>query len=666
MTDLTIDLGKEHPLPGILPKQLTYVLGIYLTGLVCFTTYRGILLLQEFHQLHFLPTDQGAWLVLKAFLMGLRFDTVVSGYILTVPFLLLAADAFAGWNSRLLYRTVFWLVMAGYLFAFFVSSADLPYFHHFYTRITMSVMISADSGSSSLASGMVFREWRYFWALLPFGVVSWFFFKRNKRLLNRVLDKKEGYPLAGMFRSFALFAFLLGIGIWGRFSPQSHLDAGTAYFSDYGFTNMLGLSPVYTFGLSYVNSLDTANQEVRFMGDGEAVRNVQEYLDIPAAQEFDSPIARQVAFLDAVPNKPNIVLVIMESMCANKMGRYGNPHGLTPFMDSLAGQGLTFDSIFTAGIHTFSGIYSTLFAQPVIKRQHPMKKIAPQSGFANTLKEHGYSTIYFTTHDDEFDNVGNFLRDNGFDRIVSKSDYPPDRVLSPLGVPDDYLYEHATGEFDQLARSGQPFFATLMTGSDHGPYIVPNYFKPKNKEATLGIVEYVDWSVRKFLDMASQREWFDNTLFIFIADHGSSLDKRYDMPLSLVHTPLIFYAPKLLDAPQQFNTLGSQVDLFPTVMGMLEMPYVNNTFGIDLFREKRPFAYAFADDKYAVLNQEYMYVSRENGITSLYHYRSGNLKDHSAAMPELTKEMKEYGESTFQAAQWLRKNGKTGTQEAVW
>ncbi len=667
MNDLTLDLGKERPIPGILPKQLTYVLGVYLTGLLCFTAYRGILLLQEFHQLHFLPTDQGAWIVLKAFLMGLRFDTVVSGYILTVPFLLLAADAFAGWNSRLLYRIVFWLVLAGYMFAFFVSSADLPYFHHFYTRITMSVMISADSsGSSTLGSGMIFREWRYFWALLPFIAISWFFFKRNKALLNNILDKPEGFPLGAIFRTFLLFAFLLFMGIWGRFSPQSHLDAGTAYFSDYGFPNMLGLSPVYTFGLSYVNSLDDKKTEVHFMGNGEAVRKVQEYLRIPAAQEFNSPIARQVAFADSVSKKPNVVLVIMESMSANKMGRYGNPHGLTPFMDSLATQSLVFDSIFTSGIHTFAGIYSTLFAQPVIKRQHPLSKIDPQSGFANTLKSHGYSTIYFTTHDDEFDNVGNFLRANGFDRIVSKNDYPAEKITGPLGVPDDYLYEHATGDLDQLAQSGKPFFAALMTGSDHGPYIIPKYFKPKNKEATLGIVEYVDWSVQKFLHMASQRPWFANTIFIFVADHGASLDKRYDMPLSYVHSPLIFYAPQLLGAPQQLNSLGSQVDIFPTTMGLLQLPYVNNTFGIDLFREKRPFACAFADDKFAVLNTEYMYVSRENGVTSLYHYRSGDVKDHSATRPELTQEMKTYGESIFQAAQWLRKNGKTGVQEVNW
>ncbi|MCB0519012.1 MAG: sulfatase-like hydrolase/transferase [Lewinellaceae bacterium] len=663
MAELTIDLGKERPLPGILPKQLTYVLGIYLAGLVCFTIFRLILFVQEFHQLHYLPTDQGVILVLKAFLMGLRFDTVVSGYILTLPFLVLTADAMLGLNNRLLYHIVVAMTTAGYAFGFFACAVDLPYFHHFYTRLTMSVMISANSGNSSLPSTMVLQEWRYFWAFLPFTILTWFFFVRNRRLMKNVLYRSDGFSFASSFKSFVVFGLLLFFGIWNRFSLQSHIDAGTAYFSDYGFTNMLGLSPVYTFGLSYVNSFNDAKQEVNFMGDGEAIRHVQQNFQIPAAQEFNSPIARQVVYADTVAAKPNVVLVIMESMSANKMGRYGNRENLTPFMDSLAEKGYVFDSIFTSGIHTFAGIYSTLFAQPVVKRQHPMRKLSHQSGFANTLKEHGYSTVYFTTHDAEFDNVGPFLQANGFDRIVSNTEYPKEKILSALGVPDDYLYEHAIGDINEISQEGKPFLAAIMTGSDHGPYLIPKYFKPNHKDATLGVVEYVDWSVQRFLDMAGQQPWFDNTIFVFVADHGAALDKRYDMCLSYVHTPLIIYAPKLLGPPRQLEHIGSQLDVFPTVMGLLKLPYVNNTFGIDLLNEKRSFATAYADDKFAVFSTEYMFVARENGVKSLYHYRSGDLTNHIDSLPNLAREMETYGQSIFQAAQWLKKNRKTGMQE---
>ncbi len=662
MTEATLDLVKGKRLTSILPKHLAYLVRVYLLGVLGFMIFRVILLLQEFHQLHFLPTDEGIWLVFKAFLMGLRFDTVVMGYLLTLPFLLLALDALAGWNSKLLYRIVFGMVMLGMMATLFIHATDLPFFHHFYTRLSTSVMISTGKGDSgSMLSGMIFQEWRYCWPLIPFFILSWLFYKQNKAMLRNILYQNDKSTVAGNWKWFAVYGALIFFGIWGRFSFQSHLAANTAYSSDYGFINMLGLNPAFTFTQSYVNSKTDA-KNVRLMGDGEAVRNMQGYLNIPSAQEFNSPIARQVLFSDSLATRPNVVLVIMESMSAGKMGRYGNSNNLTPFMDSLATQSLTFDSVFTSGIHTFAGVYSTLFSHPVVKRKHPLEKVVPMSGIATTLKDYGYSTIYFTTHDKGFDNVDAFLTANDYDQIVSKDDYPPDRILSALGVPDDYLFEHAIGDLDRLNLKGKPFFAAIMTGSDHGPFIVPKYYKPKQADPILGVVEYVDWSVRKFLTTAAEKPWFDNTLFVFVADHGTSLDKRYDMPLSYLHTPLIFYAPQLLGAPQSLNQLGSQVDVFPTIMGMLKLPYVNNSFGIDLFREQRQFACAYADDKFAVLNSEYMYVARDNGVNSLYRYRTGDVKDYSRALPELTAEMKTYGESVFQTTQWLRHNGKQEPQ----
>lgn len=658
MNEATLDLTREKGRTAILPKQLAYLLQVYLSGVAGFMIFRVILLVQEFHQLHFLPTDQGIWLVFKAFLTGLRFDTVVMGYLLTLPFLLLAIDGVAGWNSKFIYRLVNALVIIGVVATFFIHATDLPFFHHFYTRLSTSVMISTFTGDSgSMLSGMILQEWRFMWPLIPCIVLSAIFFIRNKKLIRNTLYQKDENTAGSSIKWFVAFGALIFFGIWGRFSFQSHLAASTAYASDYGFINMLGLNPAYTFTQSYVNSKTDA-KNVRLMGDGEAVRNVQQYLNIPAAQEFDSPIARQISFADTMTNKPNVVLVIMESMSANKMGRYGNPNHLTPYMDSLATQSIAFDSIFTAGIHTFAGVYATLFSHHVVKRKHPLDKVVPMSGMASTLKNNGYSTIYFTTHDKGFDNINAFLTANDFDQIVSKDDYPSDRILSALGVPDDYLYEHALGDLDRLNGKNKPFFAAIMTGSDHGPFVIPKYFHPKHSDAVLGVVEYVDWSVRKFLTEAAKKPWFDNTIFVFVADHGTSLDKRYDMPTSYLHSPLIMYSPKLLGAPQKMTQLGSQVDVFPTIMGLLKMPYVNNTFGIDLFREKRPFACAYADDKWAVLNTEYMYVARDNGVNSLYRYRTGDVKDYSKSLPELTERMKVYGKSVFQTTQWIRHNGK--------
>jgi phosphoglycerol transferase MdoB-like AlkP superfamily enzyme len=655
MSYLSLDWKRVQSLPGVLPKQLEYLLRVYLTGILCFTLFRLILFLQEFNQLQNLPAGEATALVLKAFLVGLRFDTVVSCYLLSLPFLLLLADYIAGGKRRWLHISAFGIVSLFYLGSFFVCAADLPYFSHFYNRITMAVFISTATDKQDLLGGMIFREWRFFWVIFPLLLISWYFIRKHLRMWRELFMQKLSAP--GESWTFGIFALLLLAGTWGNLSVKEPIGSGSAYFSDYGFPNQLGLNPFYTFGRSYLESIGHNVQRVDFMDDEEAIRRVQQYLQVPPNQGFSSPIARQVDFEKTPPSPaPNVVIVMMESMSADKLGRYGNPYGLTPFLDSLAAVGWAFDSVFTSGIHTFAGVYSTLFSQPVMRRRHPLVEVDSMAGIAETLRQYNYSTAYFTTHDEYFDNTGAFLRANGFERIVSKDDYPKEKILSPLGVGDDYLFEHAVPVITGIHAKGKPFLAAIMTCSDHGPYIVPSYFKPKNKEAKRGVVEYVDWSVRKFLRLASKEPWFDNTLFVFLADHGASVDTRYDLPLSYVHTPLIFYSPKLLGETKQFGCLGSQLDVFPTIMGILQLPYLNNTLGIDLQREQRPFAVCYADDKYGVLNREYFYINRENGVTSLYHYKTKDLKDHKMKMPGLVEEMKTYAESMFQTAQWLREN----------
>ena len=644
---------------GLLP-QWRYLLQTYLLGMAGFTFFRLLTFLQEFYQLNYLPQDQRFWPIVQSFLVGIRFDTAASAYLLLPAFLLLLFPSLRNGVPKWWYAVVFGITTGLYLFAFFVCASDLPYFHHFNMRTNMGILISAGTGDSDFLWEMVWGEWRYYWPLVPLLITSWFFVSRHYGLLRKILfaeGKKTKSTSNKPVLTLGMAALLAG-AMWGRASIHGPISPANAFFSDYGFPNLLSLNPFYTFFLSWKDHFNPEYNRVHFMDNEEAIRNVQQYLSIER-QEYDSPIARPVRPDSVAAQKPNVVFVIMESMSADKMGRFGNTGNLTPFMDSLANEAMMFDSVFTAGIHTFAGVYATLYSMPVVKRHHPLVEMKPHAGIASTLKSHGYQTIYFTTHDQEFDHVGAFLRANGFDRIVSKPDYPPEKVLSALGVPDDYLYHHAIGEFNKLSQNGRPFFGAIMTGSDHGPYVIPPYFKPRHPERIKGIVEYVDWSLRQFLHEAAAQPWFDNTIFVFIGDHGVAVEKHYDLPLSFIHTPMNIYAPKLLGTPRRIGNLASQLDAYPTVMGLLNLPYVNNTLGLDLLRQNRLYAIAYADDKYAVLDKDYLYISREYGVNSLYHYSVGDQTDRLEENKHRAAEMRRFGESMFQTAQYLREHGLT-------
>ena len=139
-----------------------------------------------------------------------------------------------------------------------------------------------------------------------------------------------------------------------------------------------------------------------------------------------------------------------------------------------------------------------------------------------------------------------------------------------MGVPDDYLFEFSIAELNKLHNKNKPFLSVMMTASDHGPYHIPDYFTPKQPtDIKKQIVEYADWSIRKFIDLAKQQPWFENTIFAFVADHGALMETKFDVPLSYNHVPFIIYAPQLLKEPKVLTNYGGQIDIFPTLMSLI-------------------------------------------------------------------------------------------------
>ena len=189
----------------------------------------------------------------------------------------------------------------------------------------------------------------------------------------------------------------------------------------------------------------------------------------------------------------NVVIVIMEAMSKFKMGKWDGPKNLTPGLNRLINESYYFDQIYTAGIHTFNGIYSTIYSYPALYKLQPLKSLMqiPHDGLGNILRKEGYQTSFFTTHDPEFDNVRGFLMANGFDRVYSELDYPSEWIQSTNGVADHKMFEYAIPQLDKMAAENKPFLSVFMTTNDHGPYIIPTVlnFIPKSKELTDKIVE---------------------------------------------------------------------------------------------------------------------------------------------------------------------------------
>ena len=668
-----------------IPVFVKITVKLYLLLIAIYFAFRVALLLLNLDRVG----ETTFWEVFQAFVMGVRFDIVTIGFVISIPTIVLTIFSFFGKKSRLFEQIYTWVLTVCFTITFGICAADIPYFDQFFDRFNITAFEWMATGDSAFVFKMIFEEPTYILMMLPVlacGLVFWFF-------ANRIMKRSTSWESVNYVRYGIYVVLLWGlvfIGMRGRLNEKSPIMVGTAYFGNNAMLNQLGLNPNFTLARSWLDAKDPDNQKVRFMSDDAAIALVQKNLGIenpdpefPIARvgDFSTPLrsarndgesfssfrpeplggVEKSPAIEVEPNDYNVIVVIMESMSYNKTAHGGNTRNLTPFLDELMDKSLSFSNCYTTGTHTYCGIYSTSVSYPVIFRNQALKRIPvlQYDGMAATLQKNGYQTAYFTTHDKEFDNVAGFLSLNGVERIVSQADYPMSEVKTTLGVPDDFMFRFSMDVFDEMAGNGRPFCATMMTASDHGPFYIPDYFEPRSEEIKYQITEYADWSLQRFMEMASEKPWFDNTLFVFVADHGAALDTDYSIPLSYFHSPLVFYMPKRLQAVEN-ECIASQMDIFPTVMGILGKSYVNNTFGVDLLRDGRKYAYLMGDDKYGVINGEWLFINKPvDEQKGLYKYREKDKKNYISEYPEMANEMQKYGESAWQVSEYQQVKKKT-------
>ncbi|KAA9345782.1 LTA synthase family protein [Adhaeribacter soli] len=639
-----------------LPPFVSFLLPVYLVSLVLFGALRLTLLLYTAGpEIELLNA-----VTLKSLVIGLQFDTVILSYLLTLPLVLLYLRVYCTSGpyevvGNFIARFIILLLTITIPVLVFTTIADIPYFHFFKNRLSeaslqwlgnLDIVLDMVTGNPANLSFLIA-------ALLVSGLSGYFIFRYSRKKLifqNGFSDNKNHQKLIYALY-FLLFAMLAFLGMRGKISHP--IRPGDAFYCNDPVLNQIGLNPIFTLLKSY-------NTKVKLLDDELALNQTTKYLQIKEPLFNISPVARAVKS-DSLMKKPNVVLVLMESMSANYMGSFGNKNNLTPTLDSLTRVSWFFRNAYSAGIHTNNGIFSTLYSYPALRRIRPMSTapIRTFSGLPQALKQHGYSNLFFSTHSEGFDNLGAFIPNNHFDELYSAEDYPSQKTVGPFGVPDDYLFSYAKDKLDQF-DANHPFFATVLTCSNHDPYILPDYFKSPIPQKDLKAVSYADWSIGKFLKEAEKTKWFENTIFVFVADHGLVVGENpYDLVLSYHHIPLILYAPKLLGTPKTFDNLIGQIDIFPTLMGILNGNYVNNTLGTNVLKQEREAIYFSSDDKIGCLNDKWLYVYRFGGEESLYDYKKGDLKDYSKINKTEFEKLKKYALSQTQTAEWLISKDKT-------
>jgi phosphoglycerol transferase MdoB-like AlkP superfamily enzyme len=607
---------------------------------------------------------------LRTMLVGARFDIQVACYALLVPFFALFVAFLLNFQKKWLDRAIrIWCIVVVVL-AVIITASDIPYFHFFNARLTTAAVQWSSNIGQQLRFLLV--EWSYY----PFYLVGGFAIYATVKWVARIWKKchknvgEREWNSQLKITALGIGLLFLWLGCFG-FRRPALISMAEADHCPEGFLNQLSLNPAHT----WFDSMRRFN--INYIPISEAIRLVQQSLGVKKST-FESPIAREIfpkndVFSTKNKQKPNVVLLLVESLSAFKMGIQGNQNHLTPRLDSLmrSPNSVFFDNFFSVGIHTSNGLFGSLFSYPVMISEHPMNSRSAQAcyftGLPVTLKSLGYQTSFFCTHGKDFDNIGEFFERNGFEYIVDKSFYKPEKYVGAWGIPDEILLNGAFSKLDSMSKSGEkkPIFSTILTISTHPPYLLPPYtkFKSNVSDEIDATFQYADWSLGNFFDSCATRDWYKNTIFLLCGDHGlNSRQSKTDVDMSYNHIPLLIHAPGFFQKNAVNASVGMQIDLFPTVMGMLGEPWVNNTLGIDLFREKRPFAYFSQDTKMGVVDKDFLYEIRKSGSTALYRWRENDGINVKADHPDLAKTMREYGCSMLQTSNFIIDRKLTGAE----
>lgn len=510
-------------------------------------------------------------------------DASFAAYICIFPFILfLIKTAFVKINIEKVLKIYTTIVIV--LISFLVT-ADLQLYTAWGYRIDATPLqyfkSPKEMGASVSSSPLLLL-------LTIFIILSVFFIWVYKKLIESYIRIKPGkFSILNFSISIFLIAFLF-VPIRGGIQkiPMNQSDV---YFSEKLFADHAALNLPWNIIFSILNQNNNENPFNYF----PAKKTSQLVRDL-----YNTGPVKIPSIL--TEKRPNIIFIIMESYTAKFVGCLGGEPGVTPNLDKIASEGLLFTNIYAAGDRSEKGQVAVLSGYPnqaitsIIKTPTKTQKLP---SITKSLEAEGYHTSYTYGGELEFANIKSYLVNSGFNKLISKYDFPVSERTTSWGVHDEFVFNRF---FNDVKQEQQPFFATLFTLSSHEPYDVPMAPKFKGNDETTKFrnsVAYTDSCVGVFINRLKNDPLWQNTLVVFVADHGHPLPgyDRNDLP-SKFHIPLIFTGGAL-KVKGVVSTIGSQTDIVTTVLDQLNISSNTFTWSKDLLDSSaRPFAfYSFND-----------------------------------------------------------------------
>lgn len=644
---------------------------IALMALVILTGFRAWLSYERAAELGGLSLPQ----YLRLFWVGFRFDGLIvsRGTLILIVVLLFASEK---WVQLL--RPVF-LTYAGIFFflLFLFETAGVYFFRYYDFRPNHLVL---EHGSDPEVLRTIARDYPVIWIILLtiLGSGTSLLIVMQLTPLNLRLGTLAATRYSGLWEYLGMVFLLLlaAFASRGTFGRRP-LNPSIAAVTTNRVANEIASAGIFTVLYEWSQQYQDLKSVVRTLPPHEATARAREYFALQGRLTDDSPNPLVRLVRGREPEKQlNVVVVMMESFTARLVGALGGCPALTPELDRLAREAVLFETCYATGERTIQALEATVSSFPPLPGVASVRRPQARQGFAtlaSLLKKRGYSTLFLYGGQGIFDHMRAFFLGNGFDLFIEEKDFEDPEFRGAWGVSDEDLFRRADREFRRLAGQGQPFFATILTVSLHSPWEYPKGridplpinipIPPGFKYEELNNYLYADYAVGKFIREARGAPYFDNTLFVFVGDHGVHLRGRNLVPVDEYRVPALFLAPKHLP-PKRIQRVTSQLDIAPTLMGILGGTYRSTFFGNDVLTHKDDDGLAimiYNKKRYGVLFGSNLTVFTETG-EELAYARSTNPRSWEVA--QLAPAQHDYSRNAIallQLSEYLLKTGQYTT-----
>ena len=589
-----------------MPNYIRYIFKNVLFLFVYLTIFR---LIFYFFALDTFDFDSSE--IKNAFFLGTRFDLKLSSLVV-FPIAILILILNNRFFSKPFFKKIalyYWVISYVLITIFYLL--DFGFYSYLNTRIDATALRFTTNLKISLQ--VMVESYPVFsglFLLLILGFLVYKFshwqFKISSKNNIIISIKKKSFYFAGTIIVLSFF-------IYSSFTHYP-LRWSQAFFSKNIAINQFTLNPI----LYFFDSFAFRSEGVDFEDFKRYYPIISENLNLPKDTIF---FERKMIFKNASTEKMNVVFVMLESLGVKPLGYYGNAANASPHIDSLLKKSIHFSNFYVHKSGTAASVFASVTGLPDVDdintaSRNPM--IIDQRILFDQFD--GYEKLYLIGGSANWANIrGVFQANIAGLHIFEEGSYDMENRADVWGIDDYELFKESDEEFKKLHEQKKPFVAYIQTASNHIPFTVPNEkeeFKPLSKDSIspvvleksgfksieqLNALRYLDFNIGKFLQRAKKSGYYNNTVFVFFGDHNTAMNptekysKEYDLNIQLQHVPFIIHTPKIL-APIEIKTYGKLIDLFPTVMSLMNINHTNYTLGrnlLDPFAAKDSFSFVY-------------------------------------------------------------------------